>query len=59
MVDYIHRSQPKALCLRILPGSTTPWVFLALLQIRTGRPCERMASASDSQRVRADEESLP
>jgi hypothetical protein len=58
MVDHIHRSQPEALCLRVLPGSTTSWILLPLLQGWTTRQGQRMAGASSAQGFRAAEECL-
>jgi hypothetical protein len=59
MVDYIYRSQPEALCVCFLPGSTASWVFLPLLQ--GGTRCKRqcLAGASGAQCIRAVEESVP
>lgn len=59
LVDDLHRGQPKALRLRLLPRPEASGILLPLLQGRTERQTQLLASQGHTKCLRADEEPIP
>ena len=59
MAHHLHRSQPQAQHVRLLPQRQVPRLLLPVLQGRADGPLEQLARESDPQRFRAQGEQVP